>query len=192
MDRQRNLPPSEISESEKVAATSTPIYSSNPTLDEWTFCDHLARAHITLNCTDVASLGVSTTGTAKDSWESIQTEWGKSTDMRCSHAQEALNKTEYAEETDIQDHIKMLRTRKAAVDNLSDKAMSDETWKGGHNQIYSTLSEVATGYSFPLFIAYLSRHILYSPSTWDDPQKRKSEVNVCWELVEYSSCCTIH
>jgi hypothetical protein len=113
-----------------ATATATPIYSSTPTLDEWTFRDQLARGHITLNCTDVASLGVVTTGTAKDAWDSIQTEWGKSTDMRRSHAQEALNQTLYVEGTEIQDHIKLLRTRKAAVDNLSSSAMTDETWRG--------------------------------------------------------------
>jgi hypothetical protein len=89
-------------------AISTPIYSSTPTFDEWTFRDQLTRGHITLNCTDVASLGVNTTGTAKDAWDSIQTEWGKSTDMRRSHAQEALNRTLYVEGTGIQDHIKLL------------------------------------------------------------------------------------
>jgi hypothetical protein len=88
------------------------------------------EGHITLNCTDVASLGVITTGTAKDAWDSIENEWGKSTDMRRSHAQEALNRTEYIEGTDIQEHIKLLRTRKAAIDNLSTSAMSDETWRG--------------------------------------------------------------
>ena len=36
--------------------TTTPIYSSTPTLDKWTFRDQLARGHITtLNCTDVAT-----------------------------------------------------------------------------------------------------------------------------------------
>ena len=114
----------------ETAATATPIYSSKPTLDEWVFRDQLARGHITLNCTDVASLGVVTTGTAKDAWDSIQNEWGKSTDMRRSHAQEALNRTEFAEGGDIQDHIKLLRTRRAAVDNLSTQVMSDETWRG--------------------------------------------------------------
>ena len=69
----------------------TPIYSSMPSMDEWIFRDQLTWGHITLNCTDVASLGVITTGTAKDAWDSIQAEWGKSTDMRRSHAQEALN-----------------------------------------------------------------------------------------------------
>ena len=87
---------------------NTPIYSTKPTLDEWTFWDQLARGHITLNCTDVASLGVVTTGTAKEAWDSIQTEWGKSTDMRRSHAQEALNRTTYVEGMEIQDHIKLL------------------------------------------------------------------------------------
>ena len=62
--------------------TTTPIYSTTPSLDEWVFHDQLARGHITLNCTDVAALGVITTGTAKDTWDSIQTEWGRSTDMR--------------------------------------------------------------------------------------------------------------
>ena len=50
--------------------------------------------------------------------------------MRRSHAQEALNRTEYAKGTDIQEHIKLLCTRRAAVDNLSTTAMSDETWRG--------------------------------------------------------------
>ena len=110
--------------------TVTPIYSTTPTLDEWMFRDQLARGHITLNCVDVAALGVKTTGTAKDAWDSIQEEWGKSTDMRRSHAQEALNRTEFAEGMDIQDHIKLLRTRKVAVDNLCTEAMTDETWRG--------------------------------------------------------------
>jgi len=74
-----------------ATASGTPIYSTTPTLDEWIFRDQVARGHITLNCTDVASLGVITTGTAKDAYDSIQNEWGKSTDMRRSHAQEALN-----------------------------------------------------------------------------------------------------
>jgi gag-polypeptide of LTR copia-type len=111
-------------------AVTTPIYSSTPTLDEWVFRDQLARGHITLNCVDVASLGVLTTGTAKEAWESIQAEWGRSTDMRRSHAQEALNQTVYAEGTEIQDHIKLLRTRRAALDNLSTQPMNDEAWRG--------------------------------------------------------------
>src|ERR1700678_3830527 len=94
-----------------------PIYSTTPILDEWNFRDQLARGHIRLNCTDVAGLGVITTGTAKDAWNSIPTEWGKSTNMRRSHALEALNKTTYNEGTDIQEHVKLLWTRKATVDN---------------------------------------------------------------------------
>ena len=109
---------------------STPVYSTEPSYDEWMFRDQLTRGHITLNCTDVAGLGVVTTGTAREAWDSIQTEWGKSTDMRRSHAQEALDWTVYAEDSDIQEHIKLLRTRKAAVDSLSTPAMTDETWKG--------------------------------------------------------------
>ena len=84
------LPP-EIPTTQVTKQIATPIYSSSPTLDEWIFWDQLARGHIMLNCTDVASLGVITTGTAKEAWDSIQTEWGKSTDMQRSHAQEALN-----------------------------------------------------------------------------------------------------
>ena len=108
----------------------TPVYSTQPSYDEWTFRDQLARGHITLNCMDVAGLGVVTTKTAKDAWDSIQKEWGKSTDMRRSHAQEALQQTVYDEGSDIQEHVKLLRTRKAAVDNLSVIAMTEETWKG--------------------------------------------------------------
>ena len=50
--------------------------------------------------------------------------------MRRSHAQEALNRTLFVEGNEIQDHIKLLRTRRAAVNNLSTTAMSDETWRG--------------------------------------------------------------
>ena len=99
---------SETTAATTVTVTATLIYSTTPTLDEWNFRDQLARGHITLNCTDVASFGVFTTGSVKEAWDSIQTEWGKSTDMRRSHAQEALNKTEYVDGTDIQDHIKLL------------------------------------------------------------------------------------
>ena len=92
--------------------------------------DHLARGHITLNCVDVVSLGVVTSRTAKNAWDSIQCEWKTSTDMRWSHAQEALNCTLYVEGTNIQDHIKLLWVQKAAVDNLSAEPMLDDTWKG--------------------------------------------------------------
>ena len=91
-----------------VPPPPTPIYSSTPTLNEWIFRDHLARGHITLNCTDVAGLGVITTGTAREAWDSIENEWGKSTDMRRSHALEALNQTKYEEGANIQDHLKLL------------------------------------------------------------------------------------
>ncbi len=50
--------------------------------------------------------------------------------MRRSHAQELLNKTVYAEGTSIQDHIKLLRTRRSGVDNLSTVAILDEAWRG--------------------------------------------------------------
>ena len=57
-------------------------------------------------------------------------EWGRSTDMCHSHAQEALNWMVYSEGTSIQDHIKLLQTCKVAVDNLSTSVMSDKTWRG--------------------------------------------------------------
>ena len=109
---------------------TTPIYSTTPNPDERTFRDQLARGHITLNCTDVDELGVKTTGTAREAWDSIKDEWGKRTEMRRSHAQEVLDWTVYAEDSDIQEHIKLLRTQKAAVDNLSTIAMTEEIWKG--------------------------------------------------------------
>ena len=101
-------PTQTTSETSTASVTGTPIYSSTPTLDEWTFRDQLARGHITLNCMDVTSLGVTTIGMAKDTWDSIQMEWGKSTDMCRLHAQEALNQTLYVKGTKIQDHIKLL------------------------------------------------------------------------------------
>src|SRR6266498_5778525 len=127
----RNIPKPAKSTSDPKATTSdpTPIYLTKPNFDEWTFRDQLAQGHITLNCTDVAGLRVITTGTAKDAWDSIQNEWGKSTDMRRSYAQEALDHTTYTEGSDIQEHIKLLRTCKAHVDNLSMTMMTDEAWR---------------------------------------------------------------
>jgi hypothetical protein len=124
------LPTDSTAEISVTQPTSTPIYSSTPTLDEWVFRDQLARGHITLNCTDVVSLGVITEGTAKQAWDSIQTEWGRSTDMRRSHAQEALNRTLYVEGCNIQEHVKTLRIRRAAVDSLATTPMDDEAWRG--------------------------------------------------------------
>ena len=40
-----------------TAPDSTPIYSTSPNFDKLTFRDQLTQGHITLNCTDVASLG---------------------------------------------------------------------------------------------------------------------------------------
>ena len=77
--------------SETPTPDPTPIYSTMPSYDEWMFRDQLAQGHITLNCTDISGLGVKTTGTAKEAWDSIWVEWEKSTDMRRSHAQEALD-----------------------------------------------------------------------------------------------------
>jgi hypothetical protein len=114
----------------QVINASTPIYLSTPTLNEWVFCNQLERDHITLNCMDIASLRVVSTGTAKEAWDSIQNKWGKSMDMRRLHAQEALNQTIYAEGSDIQEHVKLLRMRRAVVDNLSTMAMTDESWRG--------------------------------------------------------------
>src|SRR6202522_1952316 len=125
----KSSPPDPDTDTSTVAA-ATPIYSTTPTHDEWSFRDRLTRGHITLNCTDLASLGVVTSGTAKEAWDSILAEWGTSTDMRRSHAQEALNRTEFVEGGDIQEHLKLLHARKATLDNLSSSVMSDETWRG--------------------------------------------------------------
>jgi hypothetical protein len=86
--------------------------------------------HIALNCTDLEGLGINATGSAKEVWDSIANEWGKSTDMRRSHAQEALTQTKYVEGTDIHDHLRIIRTKKAALDNLCESVMTEETWKG--------------------------------------------------------------
>ena len=51
--------------------TATPVYSTTPTPDEWDFRDQLTRGNITLNCTDITSLGIIVTGTAKEAWDSI-------------------------------------------------------------------------------------------------------------------------
>jgi hypothetical protein len=105
-----DIPIPTLQEEDMTTTTATLIYSTTPTLDEWKYCNQLTCAHITLNCTDTASLGMNTTGTSKDTWDSIQTEWGKSTDMRQLHAQEALNQTIFTEGTDIQEHVKILQT----------------------------------------------------------------------------------
>jgi hypothetical protein len=51
---------------------------------------------------------VKTTGTTKEAWDLIQVEWGKSTNMRRFHAQEALDRMVYAKDSNIQEHMKLL------------------------------------------------------------------------------------
>src|SRR6266511_2998074 len=125
-----SIPKPAVPSTTATTPDTTPIYSTKPNHDEWVFRDQLAWGHVTLNCTDVAGLGVVTTRTAKDAWDLIQEEWGKSTDMRRSHAQEALNWMVFAEDSDIQDHLKLLQTHKVAMDNLNTSTMTDETWRG--------------------------------------------------------------
>src|SRR6266511_1483281 len=125
-----SIPKPAIPSTTATTPDTTPIYSTKPNHDEWVFQDQLAWGHVTLNCTDVAGLGVVTTRTAKDAWDLIQEEWGKSTDMRRSHAQEALNRTMYAKDSDIQEHLKTLRIRKVAVENLSSSTITKENWRG--------------------------------------------------------------
>ncbi|KAK0224882.1 hypothetical protein EDD85DRAFT_778099, partial [Armillaria nabsnona] len=48
-----------------------PIYSSNPSYDEWRFRDQLAHSHIVVNVLDPIGLGVKTDGMAKQCWDSI-------------------------------------------------------------------------------------------------------------------------
>ena len=80
----------------KPDTPATPIYSTTPSIDEWNFRDQLALGHITMKCrVNASSLGVNTTGTAKEAWDSIQDEWGQSTDMLRSQALQALNQTIY-------------------------------------------------------------------------------------------------
>ena len=50
--------------------------------------------------------------------------------MRRSHALEALNQTKYEVGANIQDHLKLLRARRVAMDNLSNAPMSDAEWRG--------------------------------------------------------------
>ena len=83
-----NIPKPATPSASTTTPDTTPIYSTKPNHNEWVFRDQLARGHVTLNCTDVAGLSVVTTRTAKDAWDSIQEEWGRSTDMRRLHAQE--------------------------------------------------------------------------------------------------------
>ena len=121
---------SEASSTSPAAVAATPLYSLTPTYEEWLFRDQLTKGLVALNCSNTISLGVNTSGTAKEAWDSILAEWGTSTDMRRSHAEEALHHTEYTEGSSIQDHINLLRDRKAAVDNLSTSTLSDEAWRG--------------------------------------------------------------
>ena len=115
----------------KSDTPATPIYSTTPSINEWDFRDQLALGHIAMNCrVNASSLGVNTAGTAKEAWDSIQDEWGQSTDMRRSQALQTLNQTIYTEGTHISEHIKLLRTWKVIVDNLTTLAMNDEAWRG--------------------------------------------------------------
>lgn len=110
----------------------TPVYSSNPSRDEWDFRNRLARSMVVLNVADPIGLGVNNTGTAKEAWDSIINEYGKKTEMRLSEAKRALGNRKYIEGEDIEEFVKDMRTKRKAVDDLSDvgKSMEDTEFRG--------------------------------------------------------------
>ncbi len=107
-----------------------PIYSLNPSQDEWNFHDQLAHSHIILNALDPISLGVRTDGTAKECWDSITAEHAKKTDMALSKAESALNALKFDGNSVIDAHVSELHTQRQAVNDLSTTAMSDQVFHG--------------------------------------------------------------
>src|ERR1700678_3694722 len=99
--------------------------------------------------------------------------------MRRSHAQEALNKTTYNEGTNIQEHVKLLRTRKAAVDN---RCLRNERRNVArdYNQINPTYCKMAS--SNTVFM----RNVVLCRYYFDDHRKKyESE----FEFLEYRPSC---
>ena len=123
---------------------------------------------------------------AKEAWDSIQREWGRSTNMRRSHAQEALNKTTYVEGTDIQDHIKQLRTRRAAVDNLGTSIMNDETWRGIIIQSIPPTVKWLPVIPSLYAMSFLCRYYINSVCPQNDCRRKYQSK---YELLKYCSSC---
>ncbi len=107
-----------------------PIYSLNPSYDEWTFCDQLAHSHIVLNILDPIGLGVRTDGTAKECWESIIAEHAKKTDMALSEAETSLNTVKFDGTGDLDAHISELHTKKLTVNDLCKTPLTDQEFCG--------------------------------------------------------------
>ncbi|KAK0431593.1 hypothetical protein EV421DRAFT_1720396, partial [Armillaria borealis] len=110
----------------------TPMWSTTPSRDEWKYCDTHVRSHIILNVLDPIGLGVKTTGSAKETWDSIMDTYGIQNEMALSEAKGMLEKTEYVDGADVDAHIQDLWTKRRAVDDLSDptKVMTDQEFQG--------------------------------------------------------------
>ncbi|KAJ7362781.1 hypothetical protein DFH08DRAFT_683177, partial [Mycena albidolilacea] len=51
----------------------TPVFSTTPSRDEWTYRDSVLKSLIVTNVTDPIGLGLKRDGTAKECWDSVTT-----------------------------------------------------------------------------------------------------------------------
>ncbi|KAK0186582.1 hypothetical protein F5146DRAFT_1142956 [Armillaria mellea] len=107
----------------------TPIYLSNPSYDEWKFCDQLAHSHIVLNILDPIGLGVRTNGTVKQCWDSIIAEHVKKTNMALSEAQTSLNAIKFDGNSNLNVHVSDLHTKRLAINNLHNTPLTDQEFR---------------------------------------------------------------
>lgn len=83
--------------------------SSNPSLDEWEQRDAYAQGMMTGNLKNAVGLGVNTTGTAHQTWDSLAKTRDAKSDLGLIIAQQNLRTIRYSDSDDLEAHIKLLR-----------------------------------------------------------------------------------
>ena len=86
----------------------TSVYSTTPSLDEWTHRDSMALALIVLNIKDPVGLGVKTDGTAAEAWKSLEDNHSRVNKMGLVLAKRELHTTFLAPGTPIGEHVARL------------------------------------------------------------------------------------
>jgi hypothetical protein len=99
----------------------TPIYSKNPSFDEWNYRDGLATSLLTLNVKDPVGVGLKSDGTAREPWLSLETVYGRVSNLALSHAVRELNTTYHAAGTPMTEHVVTMRTLRVAANDMGAK-----------------------------------------------------------------------
>ncbi|KAJ7016226.1 hypothetical protein C8F04DRAFT_1163564, partial [Mycena alexandri] len=107
-----------------AAPDPTPVFSKNPSRDEYEYRDGVARSLIVTNIADPIGLGVKRDGTAKECWDSVDSICAKKSDAALSLAESELQSIKFtgSSRDDLDVLLGNLRNKANTVRMLGGKA----------------------------------------------------------------------